>query len=258
MSVTAQPAAVEVTLRDDVGTFAGDYARAKIGGALKVADGRIRRAHVVLDWGHDPAVERPALAEVSVDVDGLLVRAKTAAPTMPEAIDALEDRLRRQLVSAQDRNRALHRWTGIASEHEWRHGDRPRRPLPYFNRPEETRQVVRRKSFAGAPITVDEAAYEMDLLDHDFYLYRDIDSKRPALVHRRPEGGYGVQGVDHDGTIAAVTYEPPPPSLTDAEARARLEANDERFVFYLDRDRGVGSVLYRRYDGHYGLIELAD
>jgi hypothetical protein len=258
MAVTAQPAAVEVTLRDNVGDFAGCYAREKIGSALGVAHGPVLRAHVVLDWRHDPAIERPALAEVSVDVHGLLVRAKTAAPTMPEAIDALEDRLRRRLVQANDRNRTLHRWTGIASGHEWRHGDLPRRPLAYFPRPEETRQVVRHKSFTSAPITVDEAAYEMDLLDHDFYLYRDAESNRPALVHRLPEGGYGVQGVDPDGTVTTVTYEPKPPSLTDGEARARLEADGEPFVFYLDSDTGSGRVLYRRYDGHYGLIELTD
>jgi hypothetical protein len=48
--------------------------------------------------------------------------------------------------------------------------------------------------------------------------------------------------------------EPDPPLLTDDEARTRLEADGERFVFYLDRETGAGRVLYLRYDGHYGIV----
>jgi ribosome-associated translation inhibitor RaiA len=256
MSVTAEPVPVEVTLRGNVGDFAGDYARDKVAAALEVAPGPVLYAHAVLDWTRDPGVERPALAEVTVDVNGTVVRARTSGPTMNEAVDELESRLRRRLVQLQDRGRTRHRWTGLATETEWRHGDLPRRPAPWFPRAEETREVVRHKSFASEPMTVDEAAYEMDLLDHDFFLYRDLGSGRPALVHRMPEGRYGVQAVEPDGTSVAVTYEPAPPRLSDEEARARLEADGEPFVFYLDSATGEGRVLYHRYDGHYGLIAL--
>lgn len=256
MSLAAEPVPVEVTLRGNVGESAGEYARTKISSALAVAHRRVLRAHVVLDWRQDPAVENPALAEVSADVTGELVRAKTAAPTMAEAVDGLEDRLRRRLVHLQDRDRTRHRWTGIASEHEWRHGDLPRHPLPYFPRSVETREVVRHKSFASSPMTADEAAYEMELLDHDFFLYRDAASGLPALVHRTADGGYGVQGAGIEGSAEAATYEPRPPELSDIEARTRLEAGGEPFVFYVDAESGAGRVLYHRYDGHYGLIEL--
>ena len=256
MSVTPQSVPVEVTLRGNVGDLAGDYARDKISRALDVAHEPVLYAHVVLDWTHNPAMERHALAEVTVDVNGTAVRAKTTAPTMNEAVDDLELRLRRQLVHLQDRGRTRHRWTGIAEEREWRHGDLPRRPVPYFPRDEETREVVRHKSFASEPMTVDEAAYEMDLLDHDFFLYRDARSGQPALVHRLPPGRYGVMGATPTTAAATLTYEALPPTLTDAEARARLDAVGEPFVFYRDNDTNEGRVLYHRYDGHYGLITL--
>ena len=255
MSTTAEPVQVDVTLRNNVGEFAGGYAHRKVAEALTVAPGPVLAAHVVLNWRHDPAMVRHATAEASVDVDGHLVRAKAAAPTMAEAVDSLEYRLRRQLVHLRDHALTRHRWTGIAPDHEWRRGDLPRRPVPYFPRPQSTREIVRRKSFASTPMTVDEAAFEMDVLDHDFFLYRDV-SGASALVHRLVDGGYGVQGVGPDGTVATVTYEPPPPSLTDTEARTRLEADGEPFVFYLDAATGSGRVLYHRYDGHYGLIDL--
>jgi ribosome-associated translation inhibitor RaiA len=255
MSVIAERVPVEVTLRGNVGGFAGDYARGKVAAALEVSPAPVLHAHVVLDWTHDPGMQRPALAEVTADVNGTAVRARTSAPTMNEAVDELESRLRRQLVRLRDRARTRHRWTGIATEEEWRHGDLPRRPVPHFPRPEESREVVRHKSFASEAMTVDEAAYEMDLLDHDFFLYRDLGSGAPALVHRMAGGGYGVQGAAPAETAAEVVREPGPPTLSDEEARARLEADGESFVFYLD-ESGAGRVLYHRYDGHYGLIAL--
>ena len=63
MSVSTQPVPVEVTLRGNVGEYAGEYARGKVVGALSVAHGPVLAAHVVLDFRHDPAVESPALAE---------------------------------------------------------------------------------------------------------------------------------------------------------------------------------------------------
>jgi ribosomal subunit interface protein len=258
MAVTASPVPVEVTLRDNVGDFAAAYARDKVSQALEVVHEPVLYAHVVLDWRHNPAMERHALVKVSVDVNGSTVHAKTTAPTMNEAVDDAEDRLRRQLVQLRDRNRTRHRWTGIADEREWRHGDLPRQWVPSFPRPVETREVVRHKSFASTPMTVDEAAYEMDLLDHDFFLYRDVTSGSPALVHRLPTGGYGLQGPSPTSTVPTVTYESPPPTLTQAEARSRLEAAGEPYVFYVDGETGAGRVLYHRYDGHYGLIELIE
>ena len=262
MSVTTGSVPVQVTRRGNVGSGTVPYARRKVQRALGVGREPVTYAHVVLEWRRDPAIERPALAEATVDIGGTIVRAKSGAPTMVEAIDGLEDRLRRQLVQLEDRTRTRHRWTALASEHEWRHGDLPRPQAAHFPRPVESREVVRRKSFTSAPMTVDEAAYEMDLLDHDFFVYRDADTGTPALVHRLDGGGYGVQGAArHPGVTpqATVVREPAPPNLTDQEARTRLDAADEPFVFYLAEATGEGRVIYLRYDGQYGIVaERAD
>jgi hypothetical protein len=39
-----------------------------------------------------------------------------------------------------------------------------------------------------------------------------------------------------------------------SDALARLDATGAPFVFLADADTGRGNVVYRRYDGHYGLI----
>ena len=260
MTVSAESIPVEVTLRGNVGSGAGEYARSKVAQALRLADKPVLHAHVVLQWRHDPAVESPATAEATVEIDGTIFRAESVAPSMTEAVDELESRLRRQLVQLQNRVRDRHRRAPGDTGSAWRHGDPPRRPLAFFPRPAESREVVRRKSFASSAMTADEAAAEMDLLDHDFFLYLDQDSTAPALVHRRTEGGFGVQGgpaaEPGAAVVPGVTREPDPPALTETQARERLEAGVEPFVFYLDTTSGEGQVLYLRYDGHYGLITL--
>jgi hypothetical protein len=99
--------------------------------------------------------------------------------------------------------------------------------------------VLRRKTFATHPLTADEAADEMAVLDHDFYLYIDRESGNEAVVHRNPAG---------DGVLLT------PVELSEDQARERLDVGGEPFVFYRDPGDARGRVLYRRYDGGYGLI----
>ena len=51
---------------------------------------------------------------------------------------------------------------------------------------------VRRKYFAMPPMSLDEARRQLDLIDHDFYLFRDEDSDQLQVIYRRNHGGYGV------------------------------------------------------------------
>jgi Sigma 54 modulation/S30EA ribosomal protein C terminus len=46
----------------------------------------------------------------------------------------------------------------------------------------------------------------------------------------------------------------PAPRLTVEEAADRLDAAGQPFTFFLDARTGHGSVVYHRYDGHYGLL----
>ncbi len=52
--------------------------------------------------------------------------------------------------------------------------------------------VIRRKVFAAAPMTVEDALYFMELVGHDFYLFQDAVSLRPSVVYRRKGWDYGV------------------------------------------------------------------
>ncbi|MFG2134438.1 ribosome hibernation-promoting factor, HPF/YfiA family [Streptomyces sp. NPDC048751] len=52
--------------------------------------------------------------------------------------------------------------------------------------------VVREKTHVAAPMTLDQALYEMELVGHDFYLFVDSETKEPAVVYRRHAYDYGV------------------------------------------------------------------
>jgi ribosomal subunit interface protein len=52
--------------------------------------------------------------------------------------------------------------------------------------------VVRMKEHPGAPMTVEDALVQMELVGHDFYLFNDKDSGRPSVVYRRHAYDYGV------------------------------------------------------------------
>ncbi len=59
--------------------------------------------------------------------------------------------------------------------------------------PEEEIKIVRSKSFRFAPMTREEAVLQMNLLDHNFFAFRDLDNDGCfAVVYRRNDGGYGL------------------------------------------------------------------
>jgi len=52
--------------------------------------------------------------------------------------------------------------------------------------------VIRLKEHDAAPMSLDQALYEMELVGHDFYLFVDVESGRPSVVYRRRGWNYGV------------------------------------------------------------------
>lgn len=221
-------------------------------------------ARLTLGWEPDPARTRPATAQVSLDLDGDLVRAHVAARSMPEAIDLLGHRIHDQLEHRQRRREQLHRSGALAQPGEWRHGDEPTHRPPYFDRPPDERQLVRHKMFAVGQLTPDEAVFDMNQLDYDFYLFCDLASGSDSLIERVEDGTYRLtqssafeEALKEDLNPTCVPIErstTPVPTLALDEAIERLDAGHEPHVFFLDPTSGRGQVLYRRYDGHYGLI----
>jgi ribosome-associated translation inhibitor RaiA len=265
MVVELAPSDIRVSVRGEIPAGAVDYARDRLVHVIACLGDPVLYSEVELDFAPDPARERPALVEATVDVNGKPVRAHIAAGEIMEAIDLMSDRLARRLerheARLHRRGRELHR-TGEHQTHEWHHGDLPTQRPEYFPRPYDERELVRTKSFALAPMTIDEAAFDLDRLGHDFYLFRELTTGADAVIFFLEDGGRTLGLQQPEGTTGdpareaavPVTTRPPAPSLDQREAIERLESGNETFVFYTDPDTGRGRVVYHRYDGHWGMV----
>ncbi|TQM66604.1 ribosomal subunit interface protein [Actinomadura hallensis] len=239
-----------------------DYARDKVTAVFRYAPEPVLFARVKLSMAANPAVARPAMAQANLDVNGRLVRAQVAAETMFEAIDELHDRLQRRLGRISKQWEARRGGRPLPELHEWRHGSEPAGRPDYSPLPVEEREIVRRKSFTLASETPDEAAFDMETLDYEFLLFTDAETGQDSVIYHS-DGGYRLAQVEpepdrKDPVAVPLTISPhPAPRLSVSEATERLDTTGLPWVFFVDDSTGRGNVIYRRYDGNYGLITPA-
>jgi ribosomal subunit interface protein len=62
---------------------------------------------------------------------------------------------------------------------------------------------VREKIHTAAPMSLEDAVNQMELVGHDFFLFHDADTDRPSVVYRRRGWSYGVLHLETDADIAA-------------------------------------------------------
>jgi hypothetical protein len=237
-----------------------EYARDRLQSVLAKIREPVLLARVKLTIASDPARTRPVIAQALLDVNGDLVRAQVAAETPHVAADLLTRRLRDKLEHRSQRRRALRKRRGVPEPGEWRHGDLPTGRPDYYDRPPAERQLVRRKTYAIDELTPDEAVSEMEQLDYDFHLFRDLTSGQDALIERDGEASYRLtrlfaSDAELGPTRARIVLSSHPvPALSVEEVISRLEATGQRYLFYASTTDHRGNVVYHRYDGHYGLI----
>lgn len=256
---------IELSTAGDVGDAERSYALEKLGRLIGETERPVLAASLRLERASDPARERPALARLTIDLDGDAIRAHVDAHTMTEAVDLLERRARDRLAHIASHRRALRRRGPAEPAGEWRHGDQPGARHPYHPRPAEEREIVRHKTFTTAEATIDEAVFDLESMDYDFLLFTELGSGLDALVERAEDGRYGLRfasgpvPADAPPSVTAVSVVPDAaPVLSLSQARAHLDASEDRRVFFSDSTSGRGHVLYRRLDGHYGLLSPVD
>lgn len=244
-----------VTTHGVVPEAAKQYASEKITALTRFTRKPILFAQVRLTHEPNPARERPCIVEATLDVNGQAVRGHLAGHDFFEAIDLLDQRLRRQIDRHETRYAGRSHDTGPVAP----------APVEYTERAVEDREVVRHKTFALTPMRCDEAAFDLEMLGHTFYLYVDVDNGVDSVIFHDHEDDHLALMQATDGAIVVPqpcaadvqpsTMRPPELSLLDAEER--LDAGHEPFVFFVNTDTGRGNVVYRRIDGHYGLITPA-
>lgn len=185
------------------------------------------------------------------------VRSHVAAPTLLEAIDNVCSRLERQVDRVADRSIRppdQHRPDGES----WRHGDRPS-PQDLMNIGPTTsdQEIVRHKSWGPQLSTIDEAIWDMEQADYDFYLFTEAESRTVGIVWHGADGlrAQLVTGQPSAAPSDLVEMDlTPAPTMSIDVAKESLNEFNAPFIFAVT-PKGDPFVLYRRYDGHLGLIE---
>ena len=186
---------------------------------LEKHDHRIMRMHVEVDCEPNPRQHKDAVrVELTAFSKGPVVRAEACAEDKMAAFDLALDKMAAQMRRAADRRR-VHRGqhapvsVGQAMADVPPVGTAPTATLTATDEDEQERQVgpisvmgdgplvVREKVHMASPMTLDQALYEMELVGHDFYLFVDKETERPAVVYRRRGYDYGVIALDLDESV---------------------------------------------------------
>ena len=120
--------------------------------------------------------------EVTIPMKGNIIRAEEESTDMYVSIDLVEEIIERQLRKYKnkivERKQAGHSLSIAFAEEEIED--------------EESIEIIRSKRFAIKPMDPEEACVQMELLGHDFYVFRNSETGEVNVVYRRKKNSYGL------------------------------------------------------------------
>jgi ribosome-associated translation inhibitor RaiA len=223
---------------------ARDQVRELVNQLIEMTPRPIEHAKVKIKSDRNRETAERALAQASLEVSGVTIRAESAG---------------------EDPSQALH--SLVASlEEKLKYLDEPGASPRQSNRPHfvelapDERVIARHKTCSQLEqIDTDEAIDRLAEMGYRFYLYTDTADGKTTVVAEAGEDETTIQKVDGsfpDGSqrsgVRAIVG--PPPIRTAPDAVGELNETGRDHLFFRDLDTAEPSVLYRRYDGHYGLL----
>jgi putative sigma-54 modulation protein len=128
------------------------------------------------------------IVEITIPFDGMILRGEEATDDMYTSIEHVVHKLEKQIH--HHRTRLERRLRGGAF-----HDDEPDLGLQAGA---NNVTVVRTKKFAIKPLDLDEAALQMQLLGHDFFVFMNADSGEVNVLYRRKDGQFGLIEPKYD------------------------------------------------------------
>jgi ribosome hibernation promoting factor len=162
------------------------YAETKVARLAKYFD-HVQEAKVVLSVERRGGLGKAQVVEVTVRGDGIVLRGEDASQDMYASIDLVAGKLRKQIEKF--RSKFIHKRRIDESRRKARLQSSAQRALRAG--PPEPR-IVRYKRFAMKPMTPEDAALQMELLGHAFFVFRNAQTMEVNVLYRRTDGQYGV------------------------------------------------------------------
>ena len=131
----------------------------------------------------NPSIAANQVAEATVRTKGPTLRVTEASTDMKASIDQLTEKLLRQVQSYRGKRRDRQvRGNGIP----------PGGAMSIPDEEDSGEQIVKTKQFAMKPMSAEEAVLQLELVGHDFFVFRNAESGDVNVIYRRKDGGYGL------------------------------------------------------------------
>ena len=125
---------------------------------------------------------REQTVEITIPLKSFILRSEETKEDYYAAVDKTIDKLERQirknktkLMSKHNKNTQEFNFSEIETGEE-----------------KNTSKIVKRKTIEVKPMNEEEAILQMELLGHEFYMYKDEETGLPAVVYKRKDGNYGI------------------------------------------------------------------
>ncbi|MDR0899287.1 MAG: ribosome-associated translation inhibitor RaiA [Lactobacillaceae bacterium] len=130
--------------------------------------------------------EKTFKVEVTLPLPNVTLRAEETNPDFYYAVDLVSDKLARQIRKYKTRVNRKSREKGFKNI------DFAEAVTPEVEADDKPVEVIRRKTLSLKPMDIEEAILQMELLQHDFFLFRNQDTQELDIVYRRDDGKYGL------------------------------------------------------------------
>ena len=156
-----------------------DYIKEKLGKLDKyLENGENVRANVMVKVrNHEQTVE------ITIPLKSFILRSEETKEDFYAAVDKTIDKLERQV--RKNKTRMMSKQVKPVHEFDFS-------VIEVEKEDKEESKIVKRKTVEVKPMNEEEAILQMELLGHQFYMYKDSETDKPAVVYKRNDGNYGV------------------------------------------------------------------
>lgn len=138
-------------------------------------------------------------AEVTLYINGAVVRAEERSENLYSSIDLVANKITRQLRKYKEKRNGRNS-SSVKPNDALLSSDNPTADVSELlnKSPELPDAVLRTKYFSMPPMSVHEALEQLELVDHDFYMFLNADTDEINVVYERNHGGYGLLQPRHN------------------------------------------------------------
>ena len=127
---------------------------------------------------------RQTIEVTIIPISGPIIRAEDSEENLYAAIDVVYDKLNKQLRKYKNKLQDKHKKNDSIRYENIEVDENDNQDLDIV--------IERTKKFDMRPMSKEEAILQMELLEHGFYMFRDVESDEISIVYKRHNGGYGL------------------------------------------------------------------